>query len=128
MLKTFWLLTMTLILADGCGSGAAVKADENSVKPGIYQKDKLVLFVYKASRTDVTNVALTGDFDGWASGGHPMQYDRGIWKISMTLDPGTYQYKYILNQATYVPDPTATASAPDGKGGKNSVLEVLVSQ
>lgn len=120
----FFVLLNILFVFSACSGGSGVKPEENQIKAGVYQKSGVVLFVYKPSRVDVTNVALIGDFDGWSSGGYSMIFDRGIWKISLNLEPGTYQYKYVLNGSSYVPDPTATASSPDGKGGKNSILEV----
>jgi hypothetical protein len=40
------------------------------------------------------------------------------------LIPGTYEYKFVLNQDRWINDPTAGESISDGYWGQNSILHV----
>jgi|YNPBryulayer2012_1023412.scaffolds.fasta_scaffold11617_4 hypothetical protein len=104
----------------------SVKDSPQGPRPGVFILGDIVLFVYRASSTNITNVSLTGDFFGWKKEGFPLTFDPSVnlWRISITLEPGIYQYKYILNGTIVTNDPYNSAVAPDGKGGLNSVLEI----
>ena len=72
------------------------------------------------------NVALVGDFNDWAREGTPMTDpdENGVWTVSVPLQPGRYQYKFLVNGKTWVVEPDAPAYHPDGFGGRNSLLEI----
>ncbi|RLC49629.1 MAG: hypothetical protein DRZ79_05635, partial [Candidatus Cloacimonadota bacterium] len=48
----------------------------------------------------------------------------GIWTIIKPLEPGRYQYKFVVDRNTWVTDPNGLETVDDGYGGKNSVLIV----
>ncbi|URA10096.1 hypothetical protein [Thermospira aquatica] len=118
MIFLFFLLLVT------CGK--TPKPVPQGPKPGVFILGEIVLFVYQARSTNITNVALTGDFFGWKAEGFPLTYDSNVnlWRISIILSPGTYQYKYILNGTIFTNDPFNPLVSPDGKGGLNSVIEI----
>jgi hypothetical protein len=74
------------------------------------------------------SVHVAGSFNAWAStpaaGGWALVYDEGadLWRGEFSFDPGTYQYKFVVDGATWLPDPGNPDGAPDGFGGENSVL------
>ena len=85
----------------------------------------------KAFRLDghgqAASVWLTGDFVAWApdlpSGAIAFTLGPdGAWTGDHRFQTGTYQYKFIVDSATYIADPTNTDTVDDGFGGKNSVL------
>lgn len=123
-LRLFLLAFITAGLFAGCASSPKKKEDNGIYKPGIYKSGKSVTFVYKAAREDITNVCITGDFNNWQKKGIPLNFTGEIWTITFVLEYGIYQYKYILNGTEMTSDPYADAYAPDGKGGKNSIVEV----
>lgn len=92
-----------------------------------------VTFRYTPSGAPKT-VHVAGSFNGWAStiakGGLAMAKEPtgGAWSAKTTLVPGSYPYKFVVDEQTWLQDPTATASAPDGFGGENSVLTVACGQ
>jgi len=118
-----WCLVVIVLLA-ACGQQK--KNDITGPKPGVFVLGNIVLFVYRAPSTIITNVALTGDFFGWKPEGFPLTYDAAVnlWRISITLQPGLYQYKYILNGSILTNDPYNPSVAPDGRGGLNSIVQV----
>ncbi|RJP49382.1 MAG: hypothetical protein C4557_11380 [Anaerolineaceae bacterium] len=85
------------------------------------------MFVYKTSQPDIKSVAVTGDFTQWKKEGIPMAYEKGIWKVVLSLADGIYAYKLVINGSVMMTPPGAEAFAPDGFGGKNGVFEIVSS-
>lgn len=100
------------------------KTKTSSLNAGVYQKEGNVMFVYESPRTDITSIALIGDFNNWDESGIPLQEDGGVWKVVIRLEQGLYQYKYLINGKEKTVDPKSAGYTPDGLGGKNSILEV----
>ena len=72
------------------------------------------------------SVWLTGDFVAWA--GMPadgaVELARGgdgAWTVVHGFATGSYQYKFIIDAAMWIPDPGNPNTVPDGFGGVNSV-------
>ena len=77
-------------------------------------------FVYRADKK-LDAVNLAGTFNNWNKAATPMQADADglTWRVTLPLELGDYQYKFVLNGAEWVTDPT-TQVADDGSG--NSLL------
>lgn len=44
------------------------------------------------------SVFLSGDFNNWSTSSHPLKRDsEGMWKISIPLDPGRHQYRFLVD-------------------------------
>lgn len=74
-----------------------------------------------------TTVHLAGEFNGWSTEANPMTDpdDDGIWTATIKLDPGRYQYRFVIDGgASWVEDIGNPEFAEDGYGGRNSVLVV----
>lgn len=79
---------------------------------------------FSVSVPEAHNVRLLGDFNGWNPESHPMKKGRdGVWKIDIVLPPGTYQFRYYIDQSWWMNDPTA-GLIPNDKGSENSVITV----
>lgn len=124
----FIMVTGLTLLIITCGKRTikTVAEETSALEAGVYKKGTNIMFVYYSGDPYLTNVAITGDFNGWDKNGVPLSLDTntGLWKVILGIDYGIYQYKYILNQKKMINDPSAEAYAPDGKGGKVSVIEV----
>lgn len=86
-----------------------------------------VEFVYEPENPEeVFKVTVAGSFNNWNKDANPMTYDKkeGVWKTVLCLAPGKYQYKFVINDTKWIPDPNAKEFVPDGYGGKNSVIVV----
>lgn len=75
------------------------------------------------------SVHVAGSFNAWAgtvaAGGWALARDEGagVWRGEFSFDPGTYQYKFVVDDGqAWLPDPANPDGAPDGFGGTNSVL------
>ena len=71
-------------------------------------------------------VALAGSFNNWAPDVLLLQpVQNGIWKISIPMLPaGRYQYKFFIDETTWLEDAGNPYREPDGFNGLNSILTV----
>lgn len=66
-------------------------------------------------------VFLAGQFNGWSSTATPMQKSSaGVWSVTLELDPGRYQYKFVVD-GLWQQDIFNPEAMSDGYGGLNSV-------
>jgi diguanylate cyclase (GGDEF)-like protein len=80
--------------------------------------------VYRPGRP-VRSVALVGNFNNWDKDYDFMQpVGGGEYEFVISLNPGVYQYKFVLDGTEWIPDPTCPERCPDTMGGDNSVLRV----
>ncbi|MGM0441584.1 MAG: glycogen-binding domain-containing protein [Elusimicrobiota bacterium] len=132
----FLLVVVTVLLAGCAGtqketviesaepteevSKATDAEKESSQKDWPLIKDGTVVFYFERSQTE--NVAVAGDFSNWNR--VPLEeVEDGIFKKEISVDPGRYQYKLIVD-GNWVTDPENSKKISDGRGGKNSLLEV----
>jgi 1,4-alpha-glucan branching enzyme len=86
------------------------------------KKPKKVTFNLLAP--EAGRASLAGDFNDWDPMRHPMKKDKkGVWKVSLTLTPGTYQYKFFVDGAWYN-DPGCSDCVMNPFGTLNSVKKV----
>jgi Glycogen recognition site of AMP-activated protein kinase len=96
---------------------------EKAARPGSDgQPPDRVVVVRFQSGTPPSEVAVLGSFNAWVPQGLARLPD-GTWQRELRLPPGRYSYKLLVD-GRLRPDPTATASEPDGFGGRNSLLIV----
>jgi hypothetical protein len=80
---------------------------------------------FRVSCPDASEVSLIGEFNNWSPEATPMKLSGGgMWSVTVTLPPGTYSYKFLVDRKRKITDPSATGSEPDGFGGTNSVRNV----
>ncbi|HEV2394999.1 MAG TPA: isoamylase early set domain-containing protein [Verrucomicrobiae bacterium] len=69
-------------------------------------------------------VFLTGDFNGWNPGAHPMKRQPdGAWLVEVPLHHGHHQYIFVVDGRPVL-DPKANGIARDRKGERVSLLAV----
>ena len=80
-------------------------------------------FVYVSDRT-LSRVSLAGTFNDWNKDANPMtvEADGHTWKLHLSLVPGRYKYKFVLNGENWITDPNAEKNENDGNGNVNSLL------
>jgi hypothetical protein len=72
-----------------------------------------------------SQVALVGDFNGWDASATPMRREpNGPWTISVSLPPGWHSYAFVIDGATWAPDPNAPLAPKDDFGTPRSVVVV----
>jgi chromosome partitioning protein len=75
-----------------------------------------------------SDVRIAGDFNGWVPDRDVRSLvraegDQRIWTKILTLPPGTYQYRYVVD-GEWREDPENPRGVPAVVGGRNSVLVV----
>jgi len=83
-----------------------------------------VRFVLHAPKAE--KVMLVGDFNDWSNKATPMNDEegKGIWRLTVPLEPGTYRYKFLVDGERWVNDPAADGKINDGFGGFNSLIRL----
>lgn len=85
---------------------------------------RVTRFVFIAP--EASSVQVTGDFVDWSPDGLALQEERGtgVWTVDVPLEPGVYQYAFIVDGDEWRPDPRAVSQVDDGFGRENSVVIV----
>ena len=69
------------------------------------------------------NVFIAGNFNQWNPNDVPLKKrKKGHWSITLTLPPGRYEYRYIVD-GFWMNDPKAE-KVPNEWGSENSVIIV----
>lgn len=85
-------------------------------------KRKRVTFNVRAEPGSTVTVA--GDFNGWDTASKPLKEKQpGLFSGMMYLQPGSYQYKFLIN-GTWCVDPECREWVQNDLGTLNSVLKV----
>jgi hypothetical protein len=113
-LKVLSLVTLLTAFLSGC---APVSFQDGLTAEGIP-----VRFSYEDR--SAKEVSLSGDFNEWSKTSHRMQKHGDRWSITIYLPPGRYQYQFIIDAKTSVPDPGGILDEDTGFGTKNSVVIV----
>ena len=85
-----------------------------------------VQFSLKLNDSKAHIVAVAGDFNGWNPQANLLEDPDGdgIWTGTLKLEPGKYEYMFVLDGEKWLPDPNALRYVKDGFGNKNAILEI----
>lgn len=72
---------------------------------------------------DASTVVLSGSFNAWNQSQLVFGREGDDWVCRIDLDPGVYQYKFILD-GDWLLDPSNSDTAEDEAGNVNNVLEI----
>lgn len=110
-------LTKELLSAE-----AAMAGNELTAMP-LVPAEKTVVFALKAPAH--ADVQIAGDFNNWQP--EALSYTEAteapLWWKGISLKPGSYQYKYLLD-GQWIADPHNENRSDDPFGGINSLIEV----
>ncbi len=86
------------------------------------KKPKSVEFSLSAPQAQ--SVFLAGNFNQWSSSSHPLSpNNEGVWKISIPLSPGCYEYRFLVD-GVWQNDP-ACSSAVKNPFGSSNCLKIV---
>lgn len=95
---------------------SSLKSGKTSPKP----RKKRVTFSLHAP--EAQEVSVAGTFNDWNPEGHSLKKDKkGMWKTALTLLPGTYEYRFVVN-GEWQEDPACQDRCLNAFGTYNSVL------
>ena len=70
-------------------------------------------------------VQAAGDFNGWNPAQTPLEQTAdGAWTVTLPLEPGRYEYQFVVDGRQWIGDPFASEQNADGFGSRNAVLDV----
>lgn len=72
-----------------------------------------------------TSVSVAGSFNSWNKASNPLKWTGAKWSCELSLPPGRYEYKFVVNGTNWLIDPSNPKVNVDADGNKNSVLLVL---
>jgi hypothetical protein len=78
---------------------------------------------FRLGAPDAHNVSLVGDFNSWKPVSTLRESAPGVWTVSVSLEPGVYNYGFMVDGRTLRLDPLAPRVA-DGFGGESSRVTV----
>ncbi|MCU0652437.1 MAG: AAA family ATPase [Candidatus Omnitrophica bacterium] len=98
---------------------------EKRIKEAIKRElPKLNESTFSISAPKAKEVHLVGDFNNWKLGKESfMQPDNGIWKKRVSLDPGKYHYRFVID-GEWTDDPNNPQKATNPFGQMNSLIEI----
>ena len=83
---------------------------------------KKVSFSFLAPQAE--SVFIAGNFNDWNPASHRMEKDKkGVWKISLSLAPGTYEYRFFVD-GEWQSDPRCSDCVENPFGTLNCVKKV----
>ena len=76
---------------------------------------------FRLEAPEASTVRLAGSFNGWKPTYELREAAPGVWTALVPLDPGVYDYTFVVDGKQWVPDPYAP-QVDDSFGGTNSRL------
>ncbi len=62
------------------------------------RKPKLMKTEFSLFAPQAKSVFIAGNFNQWNLSSHPLKQDKeGVWKISLPLGPGRYEYRFLVD-------------------------------
>ena len=73
---------------------------------------------------DAGEVFISGTFNGWDQQRDPLKKStKGLWKIVKYLEPGVYEYRFVVD-GVWRDDASCASRRSNPYGGENCILEV----
>jgi len=81
--------------------------------------------VFRLKYPEARRVVVVGSFNHWDREKDALSVpdSDGIWKITLPLTEGRYEYLFLIDGKKWLLDP-AVPSVDDGLGGRNSVIHI----
>lgn len=90
--------------------------------PSVSGKKKVV---FKFNAPEASSVCVAGTFNEWSPEKHPLKKKKGrVWERAVTLAPGRYEYRFIINGTVWENDQQPDGCCPNGLGEQNCVKVV----
>ena len=67
------------------------------------------------------HVSLAGSFNNWNDLSHPLIWENGAWTCTLQLEPGDYEYKFVVD-GVWIPDPSNKNVNPEDN--LNSMIKI----
>jgi hypothetical protein len=119
---------LALLVAGALAGRALIGAPVSAPTPvatALPAEPSTVLVRLVVLQPEAMTVALAGDFNGWDPRQTPLeQTTSGAWTVTIPLEPGRYEYMFVVDGKQWIADPAAVEQSDDGFGSRNAVLDV----
>jgi len=118
------LLAVGAVIATGLRRSVAPVASSTPALSGRAQSP-VVLVRLVVVQPGARVVQAAGDFNGWNPSRTPLEHTAdGAWTVTLPLEPGRYEYQFVVDGDRWIGDPFAVEQSDDGFGSRNAVLDV----
>ena len=85
-----------------------------------------VMFRFRPPVGRANAVSLAGSFNNWNAAADVLTDTDGdgVWEITVYLEPGEYDYQFVVDGERYLADPSGSRHEKDGFGGRKTILTV----
>ncbi len=115
--------------AGGLMKAAKTKASQATIPARVPEKPATTEKRAATFRLDAPysrRVFVAGSFNGWSPVATPlMRDDRGLWTATVDLDPGEYEYRFVVD-GVWTDDPANTTRRCNEFGTENCILAVTI--
>jgi hypothetical protein len=99
-------------------------APTTAVAPSVSPTPARMLVQFRLGDAAAHEVALVGDFNAWQPGHRLHETAAGVWSVEVALEPGVYNYGFMVDGTIWRLDPLAP-QVSDGFGGASSRVAVM---
>ena len=92
--------------------------------PSVSSPPAMVKVRFELQQDNAQQVALSGGFSQWQPTYALQKNAQGLWVVDVQLEPGRYEYMFVVDGEQWVVDSRAQHFQDDGFGGKNAVVIV----
>jgi 1,4-alpha-glucan branching enzyme len=79
---------------------------------------------FRLKDTSAKTAAIAGTFNGWNTTANLMKREGADMVATVELAAGQYEYKFVLEDTTWLTDPSNPLTIDDGRGNTNSLLRL----
>ena len=93
-----------------------------SVRESTAKRENKKRITFKLDAPEAQCVSLAGDFNSWDPDSHPLKKSsNGSWKTSVSLSPGRYEYRFIVD-GQWQNDAHCASCVPNPFGSENYTI------
>jgi hypothetical protein len=125
------MATAAAVLVLLAGAGLMLRHSRSSTAPDVATLQPAgavparVLVRLVVVQPGARTVQAAGDFNGWNPSRTPLEpTSNGAWTATIPLEPGRYEYQFVVDGEQWIADPFAIEQSDDGFGSRNAVLDV----
>lgn len=79
---------------------------------------------FELEDADAEKVSLVGTFNDWNKDATPLTKEGKIWKCTLNLKPGKYEYQFVVNDTDWIVDPKSDKNVKNKYEGENTIIEI----
>lgn len=98
------------------------EAEKETESPPSSDGDIEVDFEFEDAEAE--KVSIVGTFNDWNKDATPLTKEGNVWKCTLNLKPGKYEYQFVVNDTDWLVDPKSDNNVKNKYEGMNTVIEI----